>query len=119
MPLMVETRVTSASRTRALSSALQRERRARILVVAAEQEDGVVTAESEAVAERDVELSRARCVRNVVEVAARIRVFVVDRRWSDVALDRENGDSCLDGSGGAEAVTDRAFDRRHRRRPRL
>src|SRR4029077_12722436 len=88
-------------------------------VVGAEQEDGVVAPEPEAVAERDVELSRARRVRNVVEVAARIRVFVVDRRWCDVVLDRENGDGCLDGSGGAEAVTDRAFDRRHRGRPCL
>ena len=64
-----------------------------------------MTAEPEAVAERHVDLGWTCFVRNVVEVAARILILVVDRRWGDVVLDRENRDGCLDSSGGAEAVT--------------
>ncbi len=33
----------------------------------------------------------ARRVRNVVEVAARILVLIVDGRWNDVVPERENG----------------------------
>src|SRR5438105_15207283 len=54
-----------------------------------EDEGGVVAAEAEAVAERDVDLESARLLGHAIECAARVGLFVVDRRGSDVFGDRE------------------------------
>src|SRR5688500_20134120 len=59
----------------------------------------------------DLDLLLARDVRDVVEVALRVRVLEVDRRRDDALVDRLCADEGLDRPGGAEEVA-RSEERR-------
>ena len=77
------------------------------------EEHGCVgAAEGEVVRQGDVDRHLARHVRDVVEVARRVRVVVVDRRRRLAVDDRLDGEDGLDGARGAEAVAGRALRRR-------
>ena len=54
--------------------------------------------------ERDLELDLPRLVRDVVEVALRVGVAVVDRRRQQLVVERERAHHRLDRPRGAEAV---------------
>src|SRR5579859_4519978 len=85
----------------------------------AEGEDGVVAAETEAVAERHPDRRAARRVRYEVEVARRVGALVVDGRRHGIVAQREHRDRRLDRSRSAEAMAGRAFRRRDGNRARL
>src|SRR5436305_11286058 len=71
---------------------------------AAHGERHVVSAESEAVAERDLHVATHRAIGRVVEIQLGIRVLVVDRRRNDAVAHRQSADDELHGSRGAEHV---------------
>src|SRR5207245_2569488 len=87
-------------------------RRDPLLEVLAKDERRVRAAEAEGVRQRDLDVLLARLVRHVVEVAVRIRRFVVDRRRQDAVVQCEHGRDRLHAAGGAEEVA------RHRLRGR-
>src|SRR4051812_48757487 len=73
-------------------------------VVAAERGRSVGAAEAERVGERDLDLHVARGVRDVVEVAGRVRGEDVDGRRRDLVVDRERGDDGFNSAGSAQQV---------------
>src|SRR5919206_4086834 len=72
----------------------------------------VVPAEAERIREADADLGLARLVRDVVEIALRVRLVVVDRRRQHAALDGEDREDRLDRAGRAEAMAGCALRRR-------
>ena len=62
----------------------------RLLLKPSQHEDGVLPTETEAVRQDGIDLLLARGVRNVVEVAVRVRMLVVDGRVNHVV--RDGGD---------------------------
>src|SRR4029453_3246317 len=81
-------------------------------VSAAQQHATVVPTEAHRVRERHLDLGLARLVRDVVEVAFRVRVLVVDRRRHLALVDREDAHHGLDRPRGSEAVAHHRFRRR-------
>src|SRR5256885_3589971 len=77
----------------------------------AHDDAGVAPAEAERIRDADGDVSLARLVRDVVEVALGIFLLVVDRRRQQAAVDGEHGEDGLDRTRGAEAVTRRALGR--------
>src|ERR1019366_4303824 len=75
----------------------------------AEDERGILRAESDPVAERELELGWARHVRDVVEVALRIGGLEVERRWKKAALHPEQRRGEPGRSRGALRVPDLAL----------
>src|ERR1017187_7671509 len=75
----------------------------------AEDERGILRAESDPVAERELELGGARHVRDVVEVALRIGGLEVERRWKKAALHPEQRRGEPGRSRGALRVPDLAL----------
>src|SRR5579864_6273736 len=79
----------------------------------------VVTAEPERVRNGDGDVSVARCIRDVIEVALRVLDLVVDRRRELAVADREDGERRLDRTRGAEAMPGRALRAGDGRRARV
>src|SRR5690348_5359383 len=68
------------------------------------RERDVVTAEAEAVAQRDLDVATHRAVRRVVQIELGVRMLVIDRRRHDAVAHRKCADDELDRAGGAEHV---------------
>src|SRR5215211_3524019 len=64
----------------------------------------LVAAEAHRVRKRDVDLGLARLVGHVVEVAGRVGMLVVDRRWQHAVADGQDAHHRLDRAGRPEAV---------------
>ena len=84
----------------------------RLLVERADDERGVVAAEPEGVRDGDRQIGQvARHVRDVVEIAVRVGLVVVDRRRRLLVDERLHGEDRLDGARRAEAMAGRALRR--------
>src|SRR2546426_12778396 len=73
-----------------------------------------MTAEAEGIRNSHPHVGLPGLVRNVVEVALRIRDLVVDRRRKLAVTDRKRREDRLDGAAGAETVAGGALRRRDR-----
>src|SRR5579864_31136 len=81
---------------------------------ALEPETGVVSAEAERRAEREIDRRFAPLVGHVVQVALRIGLVQVDRGWRVLVVNGHNGDDGFDGARGAEQVAVHRLGGRHR-----
>src|SRR5262249_5666332 len=78
-------------------------------IESADDERDILPAEAKAVAEHVAYAFFAGRVRDVVEVAVRVGVLVVDRGWQHAfAQGHDTGDQ-LDGAGGGDQVADHAL----------
>ena len=81
-----------------------------------ENENGIVAAEAEAVAEGDVHPALPGQVGDDIEVAIGIGLFLVDRRRNDILEHCKHRYCSLERARRSEAMADSSFDRRHRNR---
>src|SRR5206468_10568904 len=74
----------------------------RLFSEALKYQTSIRSAEPEAVCKNIFDLGMARCIRYIIEVAIRIRKFVIDSRRELIFMQRHNGKYCLDTAGRAE-----------------
>src|SRR5438132_12532063 len=79
-----------------------------------EDEAGVDAAKAEGVRHSDANLAVTRLVRYVVEIALGVRRAVVNGRWQNPVLEREDGGRGLDCPGGAEHMASHGLGGAHR-----
>ncbi len=75
-----------------------------LFVPALEEQRGVGAAEAERIRERVFDFRFARLVRNVIEIARRIGIFVVDRRRQNLIAQRQHADARFEAARAAEQM---------------
>src|SRR5579872_222040 len=78
-------------------------------LIALEDESGVGATETERIGKRVRELSLASVIWNVIEIALRVGMFVIDRRRKNLIAQGEHADAGLEASGTAEQVSGHRF----------
>src|SRR5579863_1085118 len=64
----------------------------------------VSAAKAERIRERVLHVRLARLIRNVIEIARRIGIFVIDGRWQHLIAQRQNADACFQAACAAQHV---------------
>src|SRR5713226_3127842 len=72
---------------------------------AAEDQGGVSAAEAEGIREHIFDRSFARDVGDVIEVADRVKIFVIDGRRQDLVVQRQDADTGFEAARAAQQVT--------------
>ena len=81
-----------------------------MLLVEARHDDGdVLAAKAKAVRQRDLAISFASDVGDVIEITKRIRIFVIDRRRQDFVANRHQANDQFRRASGRNQVPHHAF----------
>ena len=76
---------------------------------APDDERDILTAEAEAIVERDVAGCFAGDVRHIIEVAERIRVFVIDGGWQNSIANGHQANNQFGNAGSSDQMSHHAF----------